>query len=120
MRTIAFYAAFLIPPLATFILMSSCKKCGPERIEYKIPENQKAFSNFEVGDSLKFKDELGSAYYLVCSAKNLKYNGSSFTGNANPCEDNTTSWEYLQTNFRGNLLTDNKDTISLSLVIGGT
>lgn len=99
--------------------LSSCKKCEPYIKSSILPETQKEFISQNLGDTLNFVDENKKQYYLVCTLKALRGNGGGSYGHANPCDDSSISWEFIQANFSGNLISDKGDSIKLHTFVGG-
>jgi hypothetical protein len=99
-------------------LISGCNKCEPYRSSGNLSESTKALIPNNMGDTLKFTDGTGKRYFLHCTAKVVKSNGYSNTGHSQPCDDMFISWEYLQADFSGNLLSDKGDSINFRVIYG--
>ena len=104
MKSITFYLTRFIFAFGILFQLSSCQEnCDEEPTTSPLKENEKAFIQNQVGDTLHFKDTAGKKYFLICKSKELGTSGYYHTGHNNPCEDTRVKWEKLSANFEGSL-----------------
>src|SRR5690606_16522746 len=106
---ILFTNAFQITLLLIIsLLLISCQEdCEPEYFSYPVTESQRNFIQDQVNDTIKFKDSSGLEYFLICKSIKSNWNGGSSIGTLNnPCEESSTSWENMESEYKGAFFND--------------